>query len=46
MPTIYAFIKIFEKECHAKDFLSGKLCMNTIQSFKEYGDTKVVYPAA
>jgi len=38
MATIYAFVKIFEKECHAKDFVSGKLCMNTIRSFKEYID--------
>jgi hypothetical protein len=38
MATIYAFIKIFEQESHAKDFISGKLFMNTIRSFKEYKD--------
>lgn len=38
MAIIYAFVKIFENECHAKDFLSGKLFMNTLRSFKEYTD--------
>jgi hypothetical protein len=39
MPVIYAFVKIFEKEHHAKDFISGKLFMNTLRYFKEYRDT-------
>lgn len=39
MPTIYAFVKIFEKEQYAEDFISGKLFMNTLRHFKEYRDT-------
>ena len=40
MTTIYnAFVKFFEAECYAKDFLSGKLYMNSIQGFKKWTDT-------
>lgn len=39
MPTIYAFVKIFEQEQYANDFASGKLFMNTLRYFKEYRDT-------
>lgn len=38
MATIFAFVKLFEKKEHAEDFVSGKLFMNTIKSFKEYRD--------
>ncbi len=38
MPTIYAFVKIFEQEQYANDFISGKLFMNTLRYFKEYRD--------
>lgn len=38
MPTIFAFVKLFDNEDHAKTFVSGKLFMNTIRSFKEYKD--------
>lgn len=38
LPTIFAFVKIFEKIEHAEDFMNGRLCMNTIRSFKEYKD--------
>lgn len=36
--TIYAFVKIFENEKHAQDFVAGKLFMNTLRYFKEYRD--------
>lgn len=40
MTTIYnAFVKLFEAEDHANDFLSGKLYMNSIQGFKKWTDT-------
>ena len=39
MPTIYAFVKIFEKEQYANEFIFGKLFMNTLRYFKEYRDT-------
>ena len=38
MSTIFAFVKLFEKIEHAEAFVSGKLFMNTICSFKEYKD--------
>lgn len=38
MSTIYAFIKIFEQEQYAKDFVSGKLFMHPIRYFKDYRD--------
>ena len=38
MSTIFAFVKLFENKNHAQDFVSGKLFMNTIRSFKEYKD--------
>lgn len=38
MSTIYAFVKLFENKNNAEDFVNGKLCMNTIRSFKEYKD--------
>jgi hypothetical protein len=38
MSTIFAFVKLFEKREYAEDFVSGKLFMNTIGSFKEYKD--------
>jgi hypothetical protein len=40
LPTIFAFLKIFEKKEHADDFMNGTLFMNTIRSFKEYKDEK------
>jgi hypothetical protein len=36
--TIFAFVKLFEKIEYAEDFVSGKLFMNTVRSFKEYKD--------
>jgi hypothetical protein len=36
--TIFAFVKLFDNKDHAQTFLSGKLFMNTIRSFKEYED--------
>ena len=38
MSTIFAFVKLFENNDHAQAFVSGKLFMNTIRSFKEYKD--------
>lgn len=38
MSTIFAFVKLFDNEDHAKAFVDGKLFMNTIRSFKEYKD--------
>lgn len=38
MSTIFAFVKLFENKKYAEDFVSGKLFMNTIRSFKEYKD--------
>lgn len=38
MYTIFAFVKLFENKEHARDFMAGKLFMNTIRSFKEYKD--------
>lgn len=38
MSTIYAFVKLFENKDFALAFVSGKLFMNTIRSFKEYKD--------
>ncbi|EIO4061340.1 hypothetical protein LQK59_004357 [Vibrio vulnificus] len=38
MATIFAFVKLFEKQQHAEDFVNGKLFMNTIKSFKDYRD--------
>jgi len=37
--TIFAFVKIFEREEHARKFLSGELYMNPISYFHEYTDT-------
>lgn len=36
--TIYAFVKIFEEEQYARDFVAGNLYMNTLRYFKEYRD--------
>lgn len=38
MAVIYAFLKIFESEKYANDFVSGRLYMNNIRYFKEYRD--------
>jgi hypothetical protein len=38
VPTIFAFVKLFENNDYAQTFVSGKLFMNTIRSFKEYKD--------
>lgn len=38
MGHICAYVKLFEKKEYAKDFVAGKLYMNTIRSFKEYRD--------
>ncbi len=38
MSIIFAFLKLFDNEEHAKDLINGKLFMNTIRSFKEYKD--------
>lgn len=38
MSTIFAFVKLFDNEDHAKAFVNGNLFMNTIRSFKEYKD--------
>ncbi|MGK0273042.1 MAG: hypothetical protein ACI88H_003719 [Cocleimonas sp.] len=38
MSTIFAFVKLFDNEDHAKAFVNGDLLMNTIRSFKEYKD--------
>lgn len=38
MSTIFAFVKLFENKDYAQAFVSGKLFMNTIRSFKEYKD--------
>ena len=38
MSTIFSLVKLFCNKDHAKDFVSGKLFMNTIRSFKEYTD--------
>jgi len=38
MATIFAFVKLFENENYANDFMKGKLFMNTIRYFKEYRD--------
>ena len=38
MAIIYAFVKIFEKEKYAEDFVAGKLYMNTIRYFQKYRD--------
>jgi len=38
MATIYAYVKIYEKIEHARDFMKGKLFMNTIRAFKEHRD--------
>lgn len=36
--TIYAFVKIFEKQEYAEDFMDGRLFMNTIRHFQRYKD--------
>lgn len=38
MATIFAFVKLFDKQEYADAFMQGKLFMNTIRSFKEYTD--------
>lgn len=38
MPTIFAFVKLFESKEYAESFVNGTLFMNTIRSFKEYKD--------
>jgi hypothetical protein len=37
--TIFAFVKIFEKEEYARKFLSGELYMNPIGYFQKYTDS-------
>ncbi len=38
MSTIYALVKLLDKEEHVQNFVNGKLFMNTIRSFKKYKD--------
>ncbi|AWY01403.1 hypothetical protein A8139_16645 [Marinomonas primoryensis] len=38
MSIIFAFVKLFDNQDHAKAFANGNLFMNTIRSFKEYKD--------